>query len=265
MSNLRDDVLNKTTVREQEAYLNSLYNEVINTQAYLDLGEEVGADDLIPALVEYFQKKYKPEELSLATLQEIYKNLDAWNPEDKFGMGAYIFRSVQSALMCITFESLDAAIKIMDETCLQYLYALENDLENNPNNKLTQKKREITLEAYSILLNEDLLDNQKATLFCEKIADNQAIFNQEKHPKAILFLKAVAVFTAFCVGAGIGAVFAYQKLFKQKDKEPTIDERFKHAIFKQRQASDCDTLTANEEKNDTDNDNIEINTRPKSL
>jgi hypothetical protein len=245
MPNLHDDILSKKDCREQEAYLNSLYNEAINNKDCAHLGEDAGADEIMQALVEYLQKKYKPEELNLATLHEIYKNLDAWNPEEKVGMNAYIFRSVQSALMCITFESLDAAIKIMDETCLQYLYELEKELQKKPYNKLTQKRRLITSEAHSFLQDEELSDREKASLFCEKISDNHVIFNKEQHPKTILFLKAVAVFAAFCVGAGIGGVLAYQKLFNKKNDVVTLGEQFKHSIFDQRNLNDA---TSEEEK-----------------
>ena len=241
MSNLRDDVLSKTDCREQEVYLNSLYKEVINNKDCAHLGKDTGADELMLALVEYLQKKYKPEKLNLATLQEIYECLYEWRPEESFGPNAYIFTSVQGALFCITSESMNASIKLMDETCLQYLY----ELEKEPDNKLTQKRRLITLEAYSFLLNEELSDNKKATLFCDKIADNQAIFNQEQHPNAVLFLKAVAVFAAFCVGAGIVGILAYQKLFNKKNEVITPGEQFKHAIFDQRNLNDA---TSEEEK-----------------
>jgi len=252
MSNLRDDVLSKTTVREQEAYLNSLYNEAINNKDCAHLEGDTGADELMAALVEYFQKKYKPEDLNLDTLQEIYKGLYEWRPEESFGPNSYIFTSVQGALFCITSESMNASIKLMNETCLQYLYELEKESQKEPDNKLTQKRLLITSEALSFLQDEELSDSDRASLFCEKILDNQVIFNKEQHPNAVLFLKAVAVFAAFCVGVGVGGVFAYQKLFNKKDDVITPGEQFKHSIFQQK----SDNVSASEED---DKENSPIN------
>jgi hypothetical protein len=228
---LADNILSKTTSEEQLLYLKTLFQE-----AKTHLGKYNGADELMPALVDYLQKKYQPKELNPVLLQTIYTRLNEWRANDS-GEDAYIFTCVQGALLVITSEAMppeatqQEPLKYMESKCLQYIEELKQELKKYPDNKLVQKRLEIISKAYTSLQDTDDTNDDKTNLFFKLIADNHAIFNQDQHPRAKLFIKAVAVFMAFCLGAGIGGVFAYQKLFNQKDEEKPKEKLFNLSMF----------------------------------
>lgn len=232
MPSLRNGILNKENSDKQMRYLKALYQRASNS-----IKKDDGADEIIPVLIEYLQDRYKPARHDTATLLNIYTHLYEWRPQDPFGEDAYIFTSVQGALLYITTEAmqnepLNDPLKRIGVECSQYLKELQQELKTLPQLKpLTKKRIAIVSEALETLQDEELSNTAKATSFYQTVSDNQAIFSQEQHPRAILFLKAVAVFAAFCIGAGIGGVFAYQKLFNQKHEEKPKEGPFNLSIF----------------------------------
>jgi hypothetical protein len=232
MPSLADDILSKTTSEEQWLYLKSLF-----TNAKITLKENEGADELLPALVEFLKKNYKPEALTLDKLLDLYQYLYTWRTHEK-EMNGYIFATVQSALLHIISEPLNKPLKEplerMHQECVAYINDLQEQLKKDPRNKQTPKKIDILSTADKILQEEDDPNPIKATLFFKFISDNQAIFEKDQHPRAKLFLKTVAVFMAFCLGAGIGGVFAYQKLFHQKnpDAMSVFETKLKEELFR---------------------------------
>jgi hypothetical protein len=226
MPSLPDDILSKNNSEEQLLYLKKLHQEA---ETHLKLDD--GASALIPALIDYLQKKYKPEALDPPILSDTYTCLHKWTYDD-CGEDGYIFVTVQAALSYITKEAmLNEPIKIMDAACSQYIADLEKERKEKPDNKLTQKRLDIITKAQAFLQNNELSNTEKSTHYSNVILNNEAVFAQDKHPRAILFLKAVTVFLAFCFGLGIGGVFAYQILFNQKNKKNPQTGPFTLSIF----------------------------------
>lgn len=145
MPSLADNILSKTTSEEQLLYLKTLFQE-----AKTHLGKYNGADELMPALVDYLQKKYQPKELNPVLLQTIYTRLNEWRSNNS-GEDAYIFTCVQGALLVITSEALGEALKHINQECLLYILELQEQLEKNPKHKLTQKRLDIVSEAHQTL------------------------------------------------------------------------------------------------------------------
>jgi|GEM_PF-5148484 len=217
MVSLSDDVLKKKDNQAQEAYLSSLYEEA---KTCLDLNETTGADEIMPALVQYFQDKYHPENLDLVTLQTIFKNLYAWQIQNTCGLDAYIQISVHGAMLCMINESINKKlITDLDTICTNYLLKLKKE----PDNPLTKQRETIVSQAKDLLWDEKKQESERIASFFEKISDNQCLFNKKQYPNAILFLKMVAVLAAFFLGAGIGGIIAYQKLFKHSMFQPSVD------------------------------------------
>ncbi len=254
MPSLTEDILKQTTPQKQATFLITLFEEAIKTS---NLGQKASADDLIDELARYVRENVNLKELNQNTLPIIYNYLNTWEPDttedtgESFGKKAYICTSVQGTLLCILSENITEnriakSIELISGKCLKYL----EELECAPSSKLIEKKRAIVSDAHNFLIDTRLSDEEKVSLFYEKISDNQAIFNQEQHPRAILFLKTVAVFVAFCIGVGIGGVLAYQKLFDQKNKEKTKNEQFKLSIF-QPVSNDIQTSEEKQDHKDT--------------